>query len=241
MKKKWMAVLSLALCLGVCGVGICLETPVIKAKAEETVYTWDNDYIVTTSLPTPDGYSNNPWFGNLVIGIETDNENNWAEGGGSRTVRIGASDNGYNCNLYNSQEIEDSLQKVTYTRGGTTISAIGYYVLSKGVFYGFDGGAGTAIEDLGTESQKGDVFEIAEDFTFKLEKGKGDGWTNRTFRYEKALSFTYDGSAWRQERSVIFTVDGEVYGTDTVLDGDNVTRPEDPAKVGYVFDGWYNG
>ena len=113
--------------------------------------------------------------------------------------------------------------------------------MSKGVFYGFDGGAGTAIEDLGTESQKGDVFEIAEDFTFKLEKGKGDGWTNRTFRYEKALSFTYDGSAWRQERSVIFTVDGEVYGTDTVLDGDNVTRPEDPAKVGYVFDGWYNG
>ena len=205
-RTKTLTIFSLmaALFLSLAAITGIYSAKTSEAEEAEQVYDWSEYYSIETSPKDPNGYSNNPWFGNLVIGFKANDSKFWADGN-SRTVRINSSaagyDAGHDCNFYNSQEIVDSLQKVTYMRGGKTVSAIGYYVLGQGVYYGFDGGEGTDIPDLGSESKKGDMLKISEDFTFKLVKVQG-GWENRTFRYATALDYVYDGENWKVKSAV---------------------------------------
>jgi len=51
-------------------------------------------------------------------------------------------------------------------------------------------------------------------------------------------SFFLGGGGTTIKRSVIFNVDGALT-TVTLADGKKVTKPQDPVKEGYTFDGWY--
>lgn len=227
MKKKWVSIVCLALCMGICSMGAFLAVPTKTAKAKESVYLWPDKGL---GVNVNAGYSGNPYLGDVAIIVETDDSEVW----GPDTPNLVFNPQ-YNVNKVNANA--ESLKKVTYTRGSETISAHSYAYVGKGVTYGFASSVNTTLTKT---PQSGDVFTVAEDFTFTVNQNKDKTWETRTFRYATALDYVYDGESWKANYTVTFDNEGEIT-TQKVMQGNAANKPDDPVKNGYTFDGWYNG
>lgn len=167
--------LSLAAVTGVYSVKI--------AKAEETVYTWPSQGM---SVITDTGWCGNAYIGDVAIKVQTTDATLYGPDSSGLLINPKVNVNKTNADV-------ETLKKVTYTRGGETITAHSLAHLGNGVIFGFDGSESTVLSKT---PMVGDVFAVTEDFTFTLLANKEKSWQNRTFKFQKALSYTYTKSGW---------------------------------------------